>query len=40
MKVYSTGRPVTLKTAPIDPYDLLRGYSHDLEGYLGMLYLR
>ncbi|WP_421658488.1 GDYXXLXY domain-containing protein [Leptothermofonsia sp. ETS-13] len=25
-----TGRPVTLQTAPIDPYDLLRGYSQTL----------
>ena len=28
--VYSTGRAVTLQTAPIDPYDILRGYSQIL----------
>jgi len=27
---YATGRPVTLQTAPVDPYDLLRGYSQRL----------
>lgn len=29
---YATGRLVTLKTMPVDPYDLLRGYSQTL-GY-------
>ncbi len=29
---YATGKPVTLQTAPVDPYDLLRGYSQTL-GY-------
>ncbi len=29
---YATGRQVTLQTAPVDPYDLLRGYSQTL-GY-------
>ncbi len=29
---YATGRTVTLQTAPVDPYDLLRGYSQTL-GY-------
>lgn len=28
--VYSSGRAVTLQTAPIDPYDILRGYSQIL----------
>lgn len=28
--IYKTGRPVTLKTVPVDPYDLLRGYSQTL----------
>ncbi|MEM9136009.1 MAG: GDYXXLXY domain-containing protein [Cyanobacteria bacterium P01_F01_bin.42] len=28
--IYTTGREVTLKTAPVDPYDLLRGYSQTL----------
>jgi len=27
---YVTGRPVTLQTVPVDPYDLLRGYSQSL----------
>ena len=27
---YVTGRQVTLQTAPVDPYDLLRGYSQTL----------
>ena len=27
---YVTGTPVTLQTAPVDPYDLLRGYSQTL----------
>ena len=28
--IYNTGTAVTLKTAPVDPYDLLRGYSQTL----------
>ena len=27
---YATGQTVTLKTAPVDPYDMLRGYSQTL----------
>lgn len=27
---YTTGQTVTLQTAPVDPYDLLRGYSQTL----------
>jgi len=27
---YATGQTVTLQTAPVDPYDLLRGYSQTL----------
>ena len=27
---YATGRPVTLQTVPVDPYDPLRGYSQTL----------
>lgn len=28
--IYSTGKPITLKTVPVDPYDFLRGYSQTL----------
>lgn len=28
--IYTTGKAVTLKTAPVDPYDFLRGYSQIL----------
>ena len=28
--IYTTGTAVTLKTIPVDPYDLLRGYSQTL----------
>lgn len=27
---YATGKPITLQTAPVDPYDLLRGYYQTL----------
>ncbi len=30
MLTYFTGEPVILQTAPVDPYDLLRGYSQTL----------
>lgn len=34
---FATGRPVTLQTAPVDPYDLLRGYSQTLSYEISQL---
>ena len=34
---YVTGRQVTLQTAPVDPYDLLRGYSQTLSYEISQL---
>jgi len=28
--IYNTGTTITLQTAPVDPYDLMRGYSQNL----------
>lgn len=30
MRTYANGQSVTLQTAPVDPYDLIRGYSQTL----------